>query len=206
MKRSGGLIAVSIFLIVAGVLGAWAALVPALAGPTLINPQQTDAQWTAFSSAAAQRAPLTPEQTEKLRALFTQMLAQMRDFLTRPSVRVSYGLAGLVALAACVAGIGMLLGKGWARTLAIGQAVASIPLTVWSVALASSFQQQLATTVSGVISDPRVQQQMHQLAQSARTAGLGLNIALVVAWNAFLICFLNRASVKAQFQARSAGP
>ena len=201
MKRSGGLTVASVLLIVAGLLASWAALVPALVGPQLVQLGRIEEHVETFFSMATQGPrQLPPEQMEKLRTMFRRAMEDIRVHLADPAVRLSYLLAGLISLAACVAGVGMLMLNAWARRLAVWQAACAIPATAWSMALAWAFQQRLVGLASELVTDPVAQVQIQQVAQMARAAGFGSNLVVALAWNGTIIWFLSRASVKAQFQ------
>lgn len=109
-----------------------------------------------------------------------EQLAQAADAMRADAVPLN-----ILALLGVVAGIGMFLLKPWARLLAIGQATASLIIIPLSVFYRG-----------------RVVMERHlSMIEPSRQVGIQLGIALAIAWSVFVLWFLNRSSVKEQFQA-----
>ena len=102
----------------------------------------------------------------------SEHLAQAADVMSANDVPLN-----ILAVLGGVAGIGMFLLKTWARLLAIWQAAASLVI----VPLLTFYRGQS-------LSDPSMK------------VWLTLGIALGIAWYVFVLWFLNRSSVKEQFQ------
>jgi hypothetical protein len=205
MKRSTGVTVWAVLLILGGGFSLFGSVVSsalsgAMRGGAMEEQFRTlDAQLSQAKGADGQVLP--PEQVTKLRDQLQQMRAKMEQFFTSPLMQVLTGAHGLVGLAALVAGIGLLLLKGWARSLAIGQAIGATVVGLCSQLVMHGWQQDvLQSMVSSAGTEPAQQQAMQQMMGTAQTFGLGLGIVLLLAWNGVLIWFLNRPSVKAQFQ------
>lgn len=161
--------------------------------------RQLDDQLSQVKGADGQ--PMPPEKAAELRAQFQRMRAKMTAFFESPAVRLITWLHGLLGLAALIAGIGLLMLKGWARVLTIWQAVLAIAVGLVSQMMMHVWQREIVQSITaGAATNPAQQEVMQRMLQVAQTFGLGLGIVLLVAWNGLLIWFFNRASVKAQFQ------
>lgn len=197
MKRSGDVTVVAILLILAGGVGALTTFISATVGPRAfeVQLQQAEAQLNQAPVGTGE-GQVPPEQLEQLRRSLQKVREEILPVLSSPTMRLVSWLGVALSAAACVAGIGMLLLQGWARRLIVWQAALSIPLTLWSSLAARAFQERLSSALLGLMTDPAAQAQLQQAAQ----IGQWIGIALVMAWNGFILWFFNRTAVKAQFK------
>ena len=197
MKRSADMTVVAVLLILAGGLGTLATVVSSMTGPKMFGAQLEQAE------RQLNRAPvgtgegqLRPEQVEQLRGSLRKIRQEILPLLTSPTMQLLGLLGGVLNAAACVAGIGILLLQGWARRLIVWQAGLSIPFMLWSSMATMAFQHRLSEELLGLMGNPAAQAQVQQFAR----IGQWIGIAIVIAWNGFILWFFNRASVKAQFE------
>ncbi len=161
--------------------------------------RQLDAQLSQAKGPDGQ--PLPPEKAAQLRQQLEQMRAKMTEFFESPAVRMTTWLHGVLGLAALIAGIGLLMLKGWARVLTIWQAVLSMAAGLVSQIMMHGWQQEMLQSImSSAATEPAQQRAMQQMVGAAQTFGLGVGILLLVGWNGALIWFFSRSSVKAQFE------
>ncbi len=201
MRRSGGVTAVAIVLMLAGILTGGGAVMSLSTGPRVLGALDQRMKQLETLPTGTGQGQITPEQLTKLRQRLQEVTQELRAVMESPAVRISTLLAALMGIAAFMAGLGVLLLKGWARTLAIYQAGLSIPLGLF--AAMSSPQQRLSQAMlrfyEGLV-DPATQQHLQQTMALGQTIGQWVGIIGLLAWNGFLIWFFTRASVKLQFQ------
>lgn len=201
MKRSGGVTAVAIVMMLAGVLTGVGALMSLSAGPRALDALDQRMQQLETLPSGTAQGQMSPERVAQLRQRLQEITQELRAVLESPAVRISTFLAALMGIAAFIAGLGVLLLQGWARTLAIFQAGLSIPLGLFAAMY--SPQQRLSQAMlrfyEGLV-DPATQQHLQQTMALGQTIGQWVGIITLLAWNGFLIWFFSRASVKAQFQ------
>ncbi len=204
MRRSTGVTVWAVLLILGGGLSLAGSVVSSVVSGAMRGGameerfRQLDDQLSHIKGTDGQ--PMPPEKVAEMRAKLQQMRVKMEQFFTSPRMQMLTGAHGIVGLAALVAGIGVLLLKGWARSLAIGQAIGALVVGLCSQLLMHGWQQEMMQSFAIGAVDPAQQQAMQQAFQIAQTVGLGLGIVFLLAWNGLLLWFFNRASVKAQFQ------
>lgn len=205
MTRSTGVTVWAVLLILSGGLSLAGSVVSsavsgAMQGGALEERfRQLEGQLAQAKGADGQTLP--PEKVAEMRAQFQRMRDKMTAFFASPTMHMMTWLHGLLGLAALVAGIGLLMLKGWARMLTVGQAAAAIAAGLASQMLMHSWQRDMLQSLTTAAGGPAQQEAMQQTLQTAQMFGLGMGIVLLLAWNGLLIWFFNRASVKAQFQA-----
>lgn len=196
MKRSGDVTVVAILLILAGGVGVVVTSISSTAGPKVFEAQlqQAEAQLSRVSTGTGEgQAPAG--QVEAARRSLQKIRGEILPMLSSPTTRCLNGVGVALSAAACVAGVGILLLQGWARQLITWQAALSIPFTVWSSMVASAFQQRLSNELLDLTANPSMQP-----FQQAVQIGQWIGIAMVIAWNGFIIWFFHRAAVKAQLK------
>lgn len=202
MKRSAGVTWWAVLLMLGGVGTGLASALSLSSGPRSLEAierrmtQQFDAMPTGTGE-----GQFSPERVAKLRSRFSAIIGELREVMSSPAVYVSTLLTALLGLAGFIAGLGLWWLKGWGRLLAICQAGCAIPLGF--VRMMGSPQRQISESVMQLtqgLLEPAAQEQMRQAMQTGQTIGQVANVALLLVWNGLLIWFLNRASVKAQFQ------
>ena len=185
-KRSGGVTALAIWLIVAGILGGVGAAYYFVIRPRLME-EQIRRQLQDESKA-----------TEASQHNTRELLEQFRQHLSeeRPVSQTKALLHGLLSIGTLIAGIGILQLKGWARLLAVWQAGVAISLNLWS-----SYHLLFRFNVSDVTNrfgDPTLQEMARNVAPTL--VGVMVVWALIeICWNGFVIGFFMRPGVKAQF-------
>ena len=202
MKRSGGLTVLAVLLMLAGAVMGVGSLLSFSRGLHALDVMESRVtqQLDRLPTGTGPRQ-ITPAQFEQLRQGFQEILRESRKILTSSTVRTTTLLSALLGIAAVIAGIGLVLLRGWARTLALWQACGSIPLglfTVWW-----SPQQQLSQVVLRSyqrLADPATLESLRRSVQNSQVAGQWVGTVALLAWNGLILWCLTRASVKAQCQ------
>jgi hypothetical protein len=213
MKRSKGLTVVAVLLIVFGALGLQSAA-------TLITSVTKAAAWEeqARRVAAAideqvdeqvRQGTLTAEQgaarresARRLLEAWERIYDSLAQTAAAPLNRLLAIASLLLALAGIGAGVGLLLGRGWARPLTVGQAVGQL-LVGWGSA--SQVAPMLETLGEALASLPMplegaARADYAQALQTAISALLWGSVGLAVAWNVFVVWFLTRRTVSGPVQ------
>jgi len=100
-----------------------------------------------------------------------------------------------------VAGIGLLLVKGWARTLVLWQAGCSMVLALSAFWFVPSLQPVITDLMlAGATDNAQAEAFLHRLVTVGGWGLLGISVGIGLAWNAFLLWFFNRGAIKSQFQ------
>ncbi|MBI4598134.1 MAG: hypothetical protein HY737_07040 [Candidatus Omnitrophica bacterium] len=200
MKRSGGVTAWAMVLIVIGALTAAGSLFALAIGPRALDVYEAQLRQLDSAPTGDQPGQLPPEEKERALRQLRQALESVRQILSAPAIRMATAAKSALGSAALIAGIGLLMLQGWARTLAIGQAGASILLGLWELFVSPQRQiaEQMMAAMNGLV-DAATLAQMRQSLQIGQAVGLGVGLLLLLAWNGVIIWFFNRESVKAQF-------
>lgn len=209
MKRSGGVTAMAVLLIVLGGFGALGMLTSMAVSPRRFAQAETQLDQVQHMlnerlDQAVQQGQFTAEQAVSQRQLLRQSVDRLRrfqralaDYARSPQVRLLTWLGLLLNVAAVIAGIGILGLRAWARKTILWQAALSIPLTLWSVSTTARLLRELAPA-SGTAA-PATSLLTGQFIQGTMALGLWTSVVFAVAWNGFLLWWFNRATVAAQF-------
>ncbi len=215
-KRSAGLTAVPIFMILGGVCGL-AVDVAQRAQPTLLErtwqrisdsfEAQDQANWQQARERGLndkQLADLASIRQEKQQndQMMQDAVRMMREQLARPDVQAYHVIRGLLGVAALLAGIGMLRLRGWARDVATWQATLSLVTIVWTVIWFPSYQSQSMELWRQMTNHPALQALVRQQAETTHE-WLWVRLLPALGWNVFVLWFVSRSSVKAQFTTTS---
>ena len=196
MKRSVGVTVWAVLLIIAGALTGMAATFSSLtSGQSLDAMAQSMKRLDALPTGTGE-GQIPPEQLADIRQRADALMREMETVIRSPVVHVSTSLAGLLGLAALLAGIGLFSLKGWARTLAIWQAGLSIILGLFTMLLSPQRRLSEATLqlFEGFL-NPDAQ----GMIQTGQAVGQWLGVLFLLVWNGLLIWYCSRPSVKAQF-------
>ena len=195
MKRSRGVTVWAVLLIIAGALtGTIATFSSVMRGQSLEAMAQSMKRLDALPTGTGE-GQVTPEQLAHIRQRAEALRREVEAVNRSPIVHVMTWLAGLLGLAALIAGIGLFSLKGWARILAIWQAGLSILHGLFT--MLCSPQRRLSEaalqTFEGLI-DPGAQ----GMIQTGQAVGQWLGVLFLLVWNGLIIWSFTRPSVKAQ--------
>lgn len=196
MKRSVGVTVWAVLLIIAGALTGLAATFSSLTrGQSLDAMAQSMKRLDTLPTGTGE-GQITPEQLAYIRQRADALMREMAEVIRSPVVHVSTLLAGLLGLAALIAGIGLFSLKGWARALAIWQAGFSLLLGLFTMLFSTQRRLSEATLqlFEGFI-DPDTQ----GMIQTGQAVGQWLGVLFLLVWNGLIIWYFSRPSVKAQF-------
>ena len=211
MKRSGGVTAFAILFIIFGLLTAVGALFSFVMGPTVTArfgqtvtrlenledrlrkvERKAEQEGVAAEDLAEQR-----QKVEQSIQVVRDMALAMRETLGSPTA-MGLNLVNLcLGLAAFIAGIGILMLKGWARSLIVWQAALSIVAVVVALVAFSGAQDKIVELQAQMVGEG--QQEFWQMGRTMGGVGQGIGLVWIVAWNGLVLRFFNRPSVKAQF-------
>ena len=197
MKRSVGVTVWAVLLIISGVVGAFGAIVSLSMGQRSLDQFTQSVERLKTLPTGTEEGQIPPEQLAQLRVRLEGLLQEVRKATESPLVHTTTALAALLSLVALAAGIGMFSLKTWARAAAIWQAGCSIALGLFVTVFSP---QRALTEATRRVYEGLIDPQAQQMMQTGQTIGQWLGLLVLLAWNGFILWYLNRASVKAQFQ------
>ena len=202
MKRSGGVTAVGIVLIVAGIFSTIGPLISLAIGPQMVDANIAQMkQGLERLPTGDQAGQISDEKKAKIMTNVDQVGQEIRTMMEAPIIKIATLLKAVLGAFALIGGIGILLLQGWARKLIVVQAGSSIVLGLWELWL--SPQRQIAERFVAAMADLVPSAALASLRETmvlGQTVGLGLGLALLLTWNGFIIWFFTRPSTKAQFR------
>jgi len=212
MKRSIGVTALGILLIVSGAIMALSNVATGFSGEASVRrwAQQADAleakkaeylRQAQTQGQSAEALAQAEAQVDQAAAVLRRVADATKRLHASPMLAAVCVLSALLGVAALAAGIGVLKLAGWGRSAAIWQAIASVPFGLWSIAVFSPFYRELTAMVSGLTVAADGDAQVQQVMQMGQAAGMWIGIIWLLGWNAFVVWFFNRTSAKAQFSA-----
>lgn len=200
MKRSVGVTVWAVLLILAGVVGAFGAIVSLSMGQRSLDQLTQSVERLKTLPTGTEEGQIPPEQLAQLRVRLEGLVQEVRKATESPLVRTTTALAALLSLVAFAAGIGLLGLHAWARQAVIWQASCSLVLGVFVTFI--SPQRRLAEAALQVyegVLDPKAQQMM----QTGQTIGQWLGLILLLVWNGLIIWYFSRPTVKGQFHIKN---
>ncbi len=207
-KRSAGVTVWAVLLILAGGLSLAGSVISSAVSGVMqqggLEQRFQEMETQLVQAKGPDGQPLSPEQQAELRERLKAMQEKMAEFFSSPMMKFTTVLHGLLGLAALIAGIGLLMLKGWARFLTVWQAIGAIVVGLFAQMTMHAWQQEVLQSIVAGAPNAAQQEAMQKMMQTAQVFGLGLGIVLLVGWNGLLIWFFNRASVKAQFTGQPA--
>jgi hypothetical protein len=139
----------------------------------------------------------TPRQRMELEAVIDEAEAFEISFASQ----LGSDVGRLVGATGCLSGVGILLLQPWARLVAMWQAGASLLVWLWWVWLAPPLLQSYLHTGLRLAATSGEQARWQEaLRMSAVTEWVGF--LYIAAWNALIIWFFLRPSVRAEFEAK----
>ncbi len=202
MKRSSGVTALAVMLIIFGLGQLVGSISQFAVGPRAAEQQIAGLKAhinSAFSGSEGGKT-LPPERRARLNAKLDKAGAEMQEYVTSPVVRMRLVINALLALAAIVGGFGALALYEWARELVVWQAWGAVVLTLlfaWNIAPSAS----IAEATLELLEDPAIQQHTREIIYRGQMLTTIVAVASGALWNGFLIWFFNRRQVAGQFRA-----
>ena len=201
VKRSAGVTAWAIVLIIAGVWMVGGSLISLAVGPQLVEMNFAQVKLQLESMPAGEGpGQMTAEMKTKILSRVDEIKQNIVRMIQSPLVTIMTWVRALFGVLALVAGIGVLQLREWGRRLVSIQAAGALALGLWGLWV--SPQRQIAEQFLAAMTElmpPAAIMSLRQAMVMGQALSLGLGLALLLAWNGVLIWFFNRASVKAQF-------
>lgn len=205
-RRTVGLAIMAGLLIVAGGLGGCGAVFSIVAGGSPID--RVGRQLNVQLDAAHQRAGSDAEvvaRVAKVRTVLNERLAEVREVMESPAVRLGVGLQGVLAVVMLVGGIGLLRLRAWARPLLTGQALGAIAFGLWWLLAspASSVQRilnQMVFQLGGEVLPSEIHLDIQRRMEASQQVGIWIGAAALIGWNLWVLWFVNRSRTVAQLE------
>ena len=147
---------------------------------------------------------LPKEQLDTIRREIEERFTGLRRLMESRRMRAAHLAQMALGLGACVGGVGLWRRRAWSSRLITWQAALSIAFGVWWL-LASplvAYQREMTEFMFSLLERAApltTQMQMRRMIEMSQMAGLWGGVLGVGLWNGFLIWFINRSSVRAEF-------